>query len=431
MPNSVTPGAPNAATSQPSNPPLKSTLADWTNDDEDVNGFYQGPKRERGGKKRRKKNREEYTVAQNWDDIYDPSRPNNYDEYKHSDEKIREVREWKDRLYAHRLSKKYSSDLDSGDEDTKRPNMSFAPPSNLSHTPPPVEIASVKKEEAKAGTRDDVYSHRLALSQQAPPPPPSSGAPPPPPELIQPSVISRAPVRYRLPEAPLDLPATEVELEEVLAAEEDSEALTTAEDTPRSLRPGQKGFAERIMSKYGWTKGSGLGADGSGIINPLRVQIEKRKKKPDSEGGGFADPKGVGKIVGGKKNGGKESEVGKFGEMSEVIVLRGMVDGMNLDEEVGDGGLMQEIGEECTEKYGRVERVFIDRSRDAGAKVFVKFTSQLSGLRVCCLNLLTLGFLRNTTDIRAGGQCVGRQDIQWQYHLRHVLRNSKVRPRHI
>jgi splicing factor 45 len=39
--------------------------------------------------------------------------------------------------------------------------------------------------------------------------------------------------------------------------------------------------------------------------------------------------------------------------MSEVIVLRGMVDGMDLDEEVesgGDGGLMQEIGDECGEK---------------------------------------------------------------------------------
>lgn len=39
--------------------------------------------------------------------------------------------------------------------------------------------------------------------------------------------------------------------------------------------------------------------------------------------------------------------------MSEVIALRGMVDGMDLDEEVdgaGDGGLMQEIGEECAEK---------------------------------------------------------------------------------
>ena len=108
------------------------------------------------------------------------------------------------------------------------------------------------------------------------------------------------------------------------------------------------------MSKYGWTKGSGLGASGSGIINPLRVQVEKQKKKPDSEGGGFVGPGGRGKIIGGKKkNGDVDAEGGKFGTMSEVVVLRGMVDGMDLDAEMeaaGDGGIMQEIGEECGEK---------------------------------------------------------------------------------
>lgn len=43
--------------------------------------------------------------------------------------------------------------------------------------------------------------------------------------------------------------------------------------------------------------------------------------------------------------------------MSEVVVLKGMVDNMDLDAEMvgsdsngGDGGLMQEIGEECSEK---------------------------------------------------------------------------------
>lgn len=109
------------------------------------------------------------------------------------------------------------------------------------------------------------------------------------------------------------------------------------------------------MSKYGWSKGSGLGASGSGIVNPLRVQVEKQKKKPDSEGGGFVGPGGMGKIVGGKRKGGAgaEAEEGKFGAMSEVVILKGMVDGMDLDAEMesaGDGGLMQEIGEECGEK---------------------------------------------------------------------------------
>lgn len=113
-----------APTSHAARPAVKSTLADWTGtgDDDDVNGFYAGEKRQRGGRKRRKKNKEEYAVAQDWDDIYDPTRPNSYEEYKNSDEKIREVTEWKDRLYAHRKARKPPSDLDS-DEDDYRPQM--------------------------------------------------------------------------------------------------------------------------------------------------------------------------------------------------------------------------------------------------------------------------------------------------------------------
>jgi len=222
-------------------------------------------------------------------------------------------------------------------------------------------------------TGDDAYARRLRLSQasQGFPPPPQSDSvyspsealsppPPPPPEAPAPSVISRAPVRYNLPAPPSEIPASETDLEKALAeeSEDQGQEIQDSGDAPRSLRPGQKGFAERLMSKYGWSKGSGLGADGSGIVNPLRVQIEKRKRKPDSEGGGFADPKGIGKIIGGrKKDAGKESDTGKFGAMSEVIVLLGMVDGMNLDEEVedsGDGGLMQEIGDECSDKVRKI-----------------------------------------------------------------------------
>jgi splicing factor 45 len=105
-------------------PPVKTTLADWANtadDDEDVNGFYSAEKRQRGGRKKRKKNREAQVAVTNWDDVYDPSRPNNYEEYKHSDEKIREVKEWKDRLYAHRATTRGSSDMDS-DEDSRLMN---------------------------------------------------------------------------------------------------------------------------------------------------------------------------------------------------------------------------------------------------------------------------------------------------------------------
>ena len=215
-------------------------------------------------------------------------------------------------------------------------------------------------------------------------------------------MISRAPVRYSLPLAPSEIPATEAELVETLRQEQANEEGASEQestDTPRSLRPGQKGFAERLMSKYGWTKGSGLGAEESGIVNPLRVKVEKQKKKFDAEGSGFAAPGGRGTIIGGKrKDQGKvDAQQSKFGVMSEVIVLQGMVDGMDLDEEIagdGDGGLMQEIGEECGEKYGRVERVFIDRQTPGPAQVFVKFTSQLSALRVCALVLSHEAFVK-------------------------------------
>lgn len=162
-----------------------------------------------------------------------------------------------------------------------------------------------------------------------------------------PTTISRAPVRYNLSLPPSELTSTEAEFEDHKNDEVEHEA-------PRSLRPGQQGFAERLMSKYGWTKGTGLGVGGTGIVNPLRVQVEKQKRKADSEGGGFIGPGGKGKIIGeGKKGGSSTQEIGRFGNMSEVVILRGMVDGMDLNAELegaGDGGLIQEIGEECGEK---------------------------------------------------------------------------------
>ncbi|GES62634.1 G-patch DNA repair protein [Aspergillus terreus] len=400
--------------------PVKTTLADWAaTEDDDVNGFYAGPKRQRGGRKKRKKNREAQEFIQNWDDIYDPSRPNNYEEYKHSDEQIAEVREWKDLLYAHRMAHSPSQDSYS-DEERGRPMMnrqfappsSFAPPPNLNEMPPEPPVTD---QDAPSG--EDAFARRARLSglqpdsatsDTVPPPPPpeeppapvpddptgedayrrrlqmSAGAQPIPPPATNPlaamqpasATISRAPVRYTLPPAPADIPASEAELEEVFAKEEPVEE-DAEEDGQRSLRPGQKGFAERLLAKYGWTKGSGLGATGSGIVKPLQVKVEKQKKRPDSEGGGFATPGGRGKIIGGAK---KQEDEGKFGRMSEVIILKGMLDGMDVDAEL-EGGLMQEIGEECSEKYGNVERVYISRDSAAPIPVFVKFTNQLSALR--------------------------------------------------
>ncbi|KAJ5915074.1 hypothetical protein N7454_011186 [Penicillium verhagenii] len=436
LPKAIQPNASQPSASASTSAPIKSTLADWAAEDDDYG--YVGEKRQRGGRKKRKKNHEPHEVPQNWDDIYDPSRPNNYEEYRHSDEKILEVREWKDRLYAHRMRRSPSRDSDSDDYDRPMnqnkahhaylgqfaPPGSFAPPPNLNDvSPPPAPGPDSSGEDAftrrarmsqrentdtdmhditsipppppdeppappSIPTGEDVHERRFQQINQPPPPPPDQIPPPPPPsrlDAFQPSsaTISRAPVRYTLPPPPADIPASEAELEEVLAKEQPADAQTETDgedsnDAPRSLRPGQKGFAERLLSKYGWTKGSGLGATGSGIAKPLQVKVEKRKKRPDAEGGGFVTPGGRGTIIGGKRKG---EDTGKFGPMSEVIILRGMLDGMDLEAEMESGDLMQDIGEECNEKYGSVERVYIARDAGMPIPVFVKFTSPLSALR--------------------------------------------------
>ncbi|KAI5307470.1 hypothetical protein KEM55_008205 [Ascosphaera atra] len=339
------------------------------------------------------------------------------------------------------MSRRGSSEMLSSDEEDVRernakfappPGLNFAPPPNLNDIPrspeprppsqpqesqPPPPPSAAPLSDDKSG--DDAFARRLRMSGAAPPsdfintpPPPEpipGPLPPPAPaaaaaptpatlpvpqsheqQVYESATISRPPVRYELPAAPEDIPATEAELEAAFADEREAEAGAEPEadpNAPRSLRPGQKGFAERLLAKYGWTKGSGLGANEGGIVNPLQVKVEKAKKRPDSEGGGYVGPKATkAKIVGGKKKGGQE-ETGKFGAMSDVVVLKGMVDGMDVEKEMAGGeeggpGLMQEIGEECSSKYGRVERVYIDRNTSQSSiPVFVKFTSQLSALR--------------------------------------------------
>ncbi|CAG8021310.1 unnamed protein product [Penicillium salamii] len=409
--------APQPTPNQPS-VPVKTTMADWTSREEDDQEYYggnNGNKRQRGGRKKRKKNpHEQVHVAEDWDAPYDPTWPTNYQEYRNSDEKIREVQEWKDLLYRHRMRRSPTMDSDSDDDrPTNRMRRSttgdnckngltvsqgqfappsFAPPPNINDVPPPPPASTQVLNEASG---EDAFARRAALAQsqhtQPPPPPPEEPsqmprpnippAQPKPLDTFQPSsaTISRAPVRYNLPPAPEDIPATEAELEAAFAQEEQDQE--PSEDAPRSNRPGQKGFAERLLSKYGWTKGTGLGATGSGMVKPLQVQVEKRKKRPDAEGGGFVTPAGRGKIIGSKQN---DQYASKFGPMCEVIILRGMLDGIDIDSEMAsshDGGVMQEIGEECNEKYGTVERVFIARDAGIPVPVFVKFVSPLSALR--------------------------------------------------
>ncbi|KAH9900113.1 hypothetical protein F4778DRAFT_782230 [Xylariomycetidae sp. FL2044] len=410
------PPAAEAAPPPPPAPAVKSTLADWAAANDDDEYMYgTGEKRARGGrrgKKKKNKGGASEPMETDWNEIYDPSRPTNVDEYLRSDERIREVQEWKALLYKHRRRDRESrGSWDSEEEeDNHRPTGNqFAPPESYSFAPPPPSPPRAPLPDDRTG--DDAFARRLALSQgqgPAPPPPPRSPAspplppPPPPPPLSNPetSTISREPVRYTQPPPPPA--ANDPDAMAIDGPEEDEDAYSpSAEVDPassnqeeasagRSNRPGQKGFAARLMTKYGWSKGQGLGASASGIVQPLRVQVEKRKKRPDSEGGGWAEPGGRGRIIGSKtarpssttdgdgNNNGGGGGGGKFGPMSNVVVLRHMLEGMEDLQGEMENGLGQEIGEECGDKYGRVERLYIDVE---GRRVYIKFTDQVSALR--------------------------------------------------
>ena len=471
----------------------KSNFEDWVGDEDDEY-YYQGrPKQDRGGRKNKRKNKKggQETRVWDWDDIYDPTLPNVYGDYKGSEEQYREIRDWKARLYYHQLkeAKKQAKNevVDSNEEEgqSSRPmnrtcidsfeqtianNFAamFAPPSNLSFAPPsfdddarpprvddddddsytPAPSVNVRDatDEPRAAfahtpapddaSGEDAYERRMRLSGMrqdnvapleatatatpappiaikkpdvdmeakraeaqakiaafkaklqkpapstaaAPPPPAISPAPQaslsPPPAAEEPgTTISRAPVRYQVPAADQD---------EAMA---DVAEAPPAEEQSKSNRPGQKGFAERLLKKYGWEKGQGLGATGEGITTAIVAKAEKRKKRSDFEGGGWAAPKNMGKIVGGKRrkvagdNGDADSDA-RFGQMSEVVKLEGMLEGLDVQKEIEENNLMQEVGDEMGSQYGNVERLFIWRKEAGGDdSVFVKFTSQLSAVR--------------------------------------------------
>ncbi|KAL9613980.1 MAG: hypothetical protein Q9167_001529 [Letrouitia subvulpina] len=380
----------NEAATVISKPPVMNNLARWVAepDDDDANAVYGADKRHRGGRKNKKKNKAPVQVALTWDDIYDPSRPTLYEEYPHSDENIAELRAWKDKLHGSQVAQLHSTDSDSNNENVSgsdsiarfsRPGLSFAPPSSYEPSSKPAEQITSSDPQPEYHPESDHGPQPDYISNNQIPPRPSEtdqplaqtnlssmttaspssaeqsrGFAPIFPSLpsstpINPSSqISRAPVRYNLPAPSPDIPQTEAELDQDLQMEDDGADDLNPDNEPRSLRPGQKDFAQRLMSKQGWTKGMGLGASGTGILNPLQVKVEKQKRKPDSEGGGFDVRGGRGTIIGDKKRK-VDSQVGKFGDMSEVVILKGMFDGTETDLE-GNAELLQEIGEECGEK---------------------------------------------------------------------------------
>ncbi|KAF2155578.1 hypothetical protein K461DRAFT_318303 [Myriangium duriaei CBS 260.36] len=398
----------------------------------------------RGGKKNKKKKNNSARYV-DWDSIYDPERPTRLEDYQGSEEQTQAIHDWKMRLHAHQLQGKPSRDLSSSeDEYSKAPKKAFAPPPSYNFGPPATDIRRSQNSEQPEvsepttapvtepepyvtpvpsavvpddASGEDAYQRRMRLSQQTAPepsnaipptePPTYHQAPTPAPNTQQPyqtphsmplpshapapgtfntptppppppssATISSAPVHYSPPPPPSTLSAAPVHYSQPPPQE------APPPDSEPSSRPPKSSYGKRLLQKYGWTEGSGLGATGTGIVTPLRHQAEKRKKRPDADGGGWLGPAGgIGRIVGGKKARVDNAEAG--GEWSIVAVFGGMLDGVDVQREMGEGTLMQDVGE-AMGRFGVVERLFIDSSVgnvEGGARVFVKFTSALSAYR--------------------------------------------------
>lgn len=128
-----------------------------------------------------------------------------------------------------------------------------------------------------------------------------------------------------------------------------------------------------VMKRWGHTEGAGLGKTGDGIVHALTTehvekvpmgkpgeQLSKRQlAKQKVAASNMKKRKWVqhatnrGKIVNANEEVRAEEEKSKYGEPGRVVVLQGMVDGVDdVDEDMAD-----EIGEECS-KFGSVVRDF-------------------------------------------------------------------------
>uniref|UniRef100_A0A0B6ZRA9 Splicing factor 45 n=3 Tax=Arion vulgaris TaxID=1028688 RepID=A0A0B6ZRA9_9EUPU len=125
--------------------------------------------------------------------------------------------------------------------------------------------------------------------------------------------------------------------------------------------------ASKIMAKYGYKEGQGLGKSEQGMSTALYVE------KTSKRGGKIIHEKDIPKDVQ------PQSNTNLFKNLSKVILLQNMVGPGEVDAE-----LEPETAEECT-KYGKVNKCVIfevpDVPEEEGVRIFVEFERQESAVK--------------------------------------------------
>ena len=77
----------------------------------------------------------------------------------------------------------------------------------------------------------------------------------------------------------------------------------------------------------------------------------------------------------------EKEEAERIGELSEVVSLDHMLDDQDIENVLTELNFYQALGDECGEKYGRVERIYVEREGETRGRVFVRFVERLSAMR--------------------------------------------------
>ncbi|KAG8900150.1 hypothetical protein FRB99_006210 [Tulasnella sp. 403] len=406
--------------------------------DDDVNGF-RSTKRQGGGGGGKKKGKKAKFQPNVWDpfEMYDPTRPNDYGEYKAWKQKdkmetrMRQKAEREGHRYYGEGSAEYTdegrsdNDDDTGDWRTRKSAQYYSPPPRdrdyerddyrpglgggsgftSAAMPETGDEAYQRRMALSAGgpapsfaptsvplveTGDEAYQRRLALSSGFVPSSTTTSAPAPPiapPEDLDGEVPPPTP-----PPEESAAPAVDSDTAKILQQRKEAAAAIAArlaQVAASTHASGPPDSLECVPSPF-LDFGIGLGSSGSsGLVEPLTVEQAKAKAKaPKFKAGATqftpatsAGPSGIGagagginRIINSNPEKGKE-ERERWGEPSRIVVLTNIVGLEDLDDE----DLREDIGAECS-KHGVVERVIVHAvdplpaEPELHVRIFVQFS---------------------------------------------------------